>query len=99
MSKKLKEGGTKCAFGPEDLEVLDVAYQSALARLMLRDPKNAETAKVFLRHKVIQIAKCGVRDPETLSGLALDMLQKERQARPPSVMRRSSALPKRILQA
>lgn len=33
MSKELEEGGTECAFGPNDLEILDVAYQSALARL------------------------------------------------------------------
>ena len=92
MSKELKEGGTECAFGPDDLEILDVAYQSALARLMLRDPKNAEAVKVFLRQRVIQIAKYGVRDPETLSGLALDMLQRERR-QSPSVRRRSSAFP------
>jgi hypothetical protein len=82
MSKELNEGGTECAFGPDDLEILDAAYQSALARLMLRDPEKAEAVKDFLRQRVIQIAKYGVRDPETLSGLALDMLQKERRQKP-----------------
>jgi hypothetical protein len=98
MSKELKEGGTECAFGPDDLEILDVAYQSALARLMLLDPEKVETVKVFLRQRVIQIAKYGVRDPNTLAELALDMLPKERRQNP-GVRKRSSAIPRRIFQA
>jgi len=94
--KGMKEGA-KGAFSPNDLEILDVSYQSAWAKLKLRDPEKAEAVKVFLRQRVIQIAKYGVRDPETLSGLALDMLQKERR-QSPGTPRRSRTFPKRILQ-
>ena len=98
MSKELKEAATECAFGPKDLEILDVAYQSALARLMLRDSDKAETIQVFLRQRIIQIAKYGVRDPDALAGLALNMLPKKRKQNP-GVRKRNSAFQRRISQA
>jgi len=94
--KEVNEKGAKSAFSPDELEVLDVAYQSAWAKLKLRDPEKAEAVKDFLRQRVVQIAKYGVRDPETLSGLALDMVQKERR-QSPGDPRRSKASPRRIL--
>ena len=98
MSKELKEAATECAFGPKDLEILDAAYQSALARLMLRDPEKAETVKAFLRQRVIQLAKFGVRDPDALAGLALDMLPKERRQNP-GVRKREGAFQRRTFQS
>lgn len=91
--KEIKERGATGAFSPDDLEILDVAYQSAWAKLKLREPEKAEAVKDFLRQRVVQIAKYGVRD---LSGLALDMVQKERR-QSPGDPRRSKASPRRIL--
>jgi hypothetical protein len=72
-------GNLKGAFSPHDLEILDVAYQSAWTKLKLRNPEKAELVKDVLRQKVVQIATYGVRDPDTLAGLALDLLPRDRQ--------------------
>jgi len=96
-SKDPNERNIKGAFSPRDLEILDVAYRSAWAKLRLRDPDKSEGLKDFLRQKVVQIAKYGVKDPDTLAGLALDMLPKERP-QSSGVQKRSKKFPRRILQ-
>jgi hypothetical protein len=71
-SKDPKQGNFKGAFSPDDLEILDVAYQAAWANLELPDPEKAEAVKRLLRQQIVETAKHGVRDPKKLAGLALE---------------------------
>jgi len=82
----------KQSFNPDELKMLDVAYASAWAKLERRDPAGAEAVKDFLRLKIVQIAKCGIRDPNELSALALAMLPSHRRS---SAQKRIKAIPSR----
>jgi hypothetical protein len=62
------------SFGPEDIETMSTAFESALGKLGLvdrNDPATHEVAKL-----IIEFAKQGHRDPERLCALALQRLAK-----------------------
>jgi hypothetical protein len=61
----------RSAFNPEDVTAMSTAYERALADLKLArtDPKTERLAKA-----IIEIAQTNVRDPATISALAIERL-------------------------
>jgi hypothetical protein len=66
---RLLEGGV---FGPEDIKVLNDAYESALRALHLGDRNDPLTELVA--KKIIEVRQRGIRDPAQISKLAIKAL-------------------------
>ena len=63
------------AFGPEHITIMGAAYEKALADLKLArtDPKTERLARA-----IIEIAQTNVRDPATISTMAIEKLRLSR---------------------
>ena len=65
-------------FGPEEIAILEAAYEAALRKLGLRQRDDPLTE--FVAKKIIAIAQTGVRDPAILAERAIrDIGPPERQ--------------------
>ena len=65
-------------FGPEDIAILEAAYEAALRKLGLRQRDDPLTE--FVAKKIIAIAQSGVRDPAVLAEQAIkDLSPPDRQ--------------------
>jgi hypothetical protein len=63
----------KSAFGPDDIERLTTAYESALRVLELNDRSDPITE--FVARRIIEAAQTGLRDPDSLCATAIKDLR------------------------
>jgi hypothetical protein len=60
------------SFAPDDIKVLNTAYEDALRALCLVDRNDPLTELVA--KKVVEIGQTGIRDPRQISGMAVKAL-------------------------
>ena len=63
----------QAAFDPEDVQAIVAAYETALARLGLKD--RSDPAAEMVARKIVEVARDGERDPQRLSDLVVKSLQ------------------------
>jgi hypothetical protein len=61
------------SFGPEEIENLSAAYESALLALALPDRDDRVTE--IIAQRIIEAARAGIRDPEALCAAAIKDLR------------------------
>lgn len=60
------------SFGPEDIRILNDAYEDALHALYLVDRNDPLTEMVA--RKIVEIGRDGLRDPHQIAGMAIKAL-------------------------
>jgi hypothetical protein len=60
------------SFGPDDIKVLNDAYEGALRALFLVDRNDPLTE--IIAKKIIEIGRTGIRDPVQISSMAIKAL-------------------------
>jgi hypothetical protein len=72
ITRMLREQG--CAFRPDVIDQLEIAYHAALGRLGLVDREDGATLMVAKR--IIDLATLGERDPERLTAATIERLSR-----------------------
>ena len=60
------------SFGPDDIRVLNEAYEDALRALYLVDRNDPLTE--IVANKIVQVGRSGLRDPHEIAGMAIKAL-------------------------
>jgi hypothetical protein len=63
----------EAAFDPEEVQAIIAAYETALARLGLKD--RSDPVAEMVARKIVEIARDGERDPQRLSDLVVKSLR------------------------
>jgi hypothetical protein len=63
----------EAAFDPEEVQAIVAAYETALAKLGLKD--RSDPAAEMVARKMVEIARDGERDPQRLSDLVVESLR------------------------